>query len=199
MTETYVLAMRCPVYRRRDSVSGFRTELENLVGDVKGKGTSGNTARPKVPMRQSGADCPVVVVKRSNFRGAKGAGHPRRYQWVNRQREEPDGPDGRRQSLVGGTSRISREAYVRSCERLGVKFPGPTRRSRLCAPRLQLNFFGEVRERRPWAFQRDDRPEGDPFFVCLLLTWPTNSPENSRNSTGNILRISQGESVTRYS
>ena len=29
---------------------------------------------------------------------------------------------------MGGTSRISREAYVRFCERLGVKFPGPTRR-----------------------------------------------------------------------
>ena len=28
---------------------------------------------------------------------------------------------------MGGTSRISREAYVRFCERLGVKFPGPTR------------------------------------------------------------------------
>jgi hypothetical protein len=25
---------------------------------------------------------------------------------------------------MGGTSRISREAYVRFCERLGVKFPG---------------------------------------------------------------------------
>ena len=30
---------------------------------------------------------------------------------------------------MGGTSRISREAYVRFCERLGVKFPGATRRS----------------------------------------------------------------------
>ena len=29
---------------------------------------------------------------------------------------------------MGGTSRISREAYVRFCERLGVKSPGPTRR-----------------------------------------------------------------------
>lgn len=28
---------------------------------------------------------------------------------------------------MGGTSRISREAYVRFCERLGVRFPGPTR------------------------------------------------------------------------
>jgi len=30
---------------------------------------------------------------------------------------------------MGDTSRISREAYVRFCERLGVKFPGATRRS----------------------------------------------------------------------
>ena len=34
---TYLLAARCPVYRSRDSNSGFRTELENLVGDAKGK------------------------------------------------------------------------------------------------------------------------------------------------------------------
>jgi hypothetical protein len=33
--------MRCPVCRRRDSHSGFRTELENLADDAKGKGTSG--------------------------------------------------------------------------------------------------------------------------------------------------------------
>jgi hypothetical protein len=52
MEETYLLAMRCPVYKRRDSNLGFRTELENLAGDGKGKGTSGSTARPKVPMRQ---------------------------------------------------------------------------------------------------------------------------------------------------
>jgi hypothetical protein len=41
MAETYILAMRCPVYRRRESIPGFRTELENLTGDDKGKGTSG--------------------------------------------------------------------------------------------------------------------------------------------------------------
>jgi hypothetical protein len=35
--------------------------------------------------------------------------------------------NGRRQPSRDGTSRISREAYVRFCERLGVKFPGPTR------------------------------------------------------------------------
>jgi hypothetical protein len=33
--------------------------------------------RAKVRMRSSGADCPVLVMKRSNVRGTKGAGHPR--------------------------------------------------------------------------------------------------------------------------
>ena len=46
---------------------------------------------------------------------------------VNGQPEELDGPDGRRQPSKGGTSRVSREAQARICERLGVKFPGPTR------------------------------------------------------------------------
>jgi hypothetical protein len=38
-------------------------ELENLVCDDKGKGTSGRTVRPKIPMRDPGADCSVVVMK----------------------------------------------------------------------------------------------------------------------------------------
>jgi hypothetical protein len=38
--------------------------------------------------------------------------------------------NGRRQPSCDGTSRISREAYVRFCEGLGVKFPGPTRQTR---------------------------------------------------------------------
>src|ERR1700716_4356169 len=33
----------------------------------------------------------------------------------------------RRQPSCGGTSRMTRECQVRICERLGVKFPGPTR------------------------------------------------------------------------
>jgi hypothetical protein len=74
---TYLLAVRCPVYRGRDSSLGFRTELENLVCDGKGKGTSGSPVRPKVPTRKPGANCFVVARKRSNSRGAKGAGHPR--------------------------------------------------------------------------------------------------------------------------
>ena len=48
---------------------------------------------------------------------------------VNWQQEEPNDFNGRRQPSRSGTSRISREAYVRFCERLGVKLPGPTWRS----------------------------------------------------------------------
>ena len=35
--------------------------------------------------------------------------------------------NGRREPSRGGTSRMTRECQVRICERLGVKFPGPTR------------------------------------------------------------------------
>jgi len=38
---------------------------------------------------------------------------------VNWQQEEPADFDGRRQLSMGGTSRMSREAQVRICERLG--------------------------------------------------------------------------------
>src|ERR1700676_5232050 len=38
--------------------------------------------------------------------------------------------NGRRQPSFDGTSRMMREYQVRICERLGVKFPGPTRQSR---------------------------------------------------------------------
>src|ERR1700736_5844678 len=79
---TYLLSMRWPVYRRRDSHSGFRMELENLAGDAKGKGTSGSPTRPKVPKRRPGAHCFIVARKRRNSRGAKGAGHLGR-DWVN--------------------------------------------------------------------------------------------------------------------
>ncbi len=127
MEDTYLLFMRCPVYRRHDSHSGFRMELENLDGDAKGKGTSGDPTRLKVPMHRSGAHCLVVARKRGNARGAKGAGHPRQ-----------DGVNGQPEELLvlaeagrlprGGTSRMNREIHVRICGGLGVQFPGPTRR-----------------------------------------------------------------------
>jgi hypothetical protein len=37
--------------------------------------------------------------------------------------------NGRRQPSRGGTSRMTRECQVRICERLGVKFPEPTRQT----------------------------------------------------------------------
>jgi hypothetical protein len=61
MAETYLLAVRCPVYRRLDTHLGSCMELENLVDAAKGKGASGPTARPEVLMRRPGADCSVVV------------------------------------------------------------------------------------------------------------------------------------------
>ena len=105
--ETHLLITRCPVLRGRESNPGFRMELENLFGGAKGKGASGRSARPKVPIRRAGADCPVVVKKRGNARGAKGTGHSRLDQMVNWQQEEPTGLGGGRQLSMDGTSRVS--------------------------------------------------------------------------------------------
>src|SRR5215831_6109163 len=102
MEETCLLSMRCPVYRRRDSNPGSCSELETLVGDAKGKGASGETMRPKVPMRCPGADCSIVALNRGNARGAKGAGHPRWDPfWVNGQPEELTGLDGKAAAFDG--------------------------------------------------------------------------------------------------
>lgn len=120
MAVTYLLAIRCPVYRQRDFHLGFDTERENLTGGAKGKGTSGSPARPKVPRRQSGAR--VTPVER------RGQAIRVLITLVNWQQEEPNGSDGERQLLLNGTSRVNREVYARFCERLGVKLPGPTRR-----------------------------------------------------------------------
>jgi len=40
---------------------------------------------------------------------------------------QPDGLGGRRRSSTGGTSRVTGDGQARICERLGAKFPGPTR------------------------------------------------------------------------
>jgi hypothetical protein len=77
MVETCLLTMWCPVYRWHDSDLGSGTELENLVCDGKGKGTSGRTVRPKVLKRKPGSDYSIVVMKQGNASGAKGVAHPR--------------------------------------------------------------------------------------------------------------------------
>src|SRR5271169_6473978 len=76
------------------------------------KAQAAPTARLKVPMRRRGADCLVVVMKRGNARGAKGAGH-RRWAWANW--VIPGGArsfSGRRQPSCGDTSRMNREVQV---------------------------------------------------------------------------------------
>src|ERR1700682_3708113 len=96
------------------------------------KAQAAPTARPKVLMRRRGADCPVVVLKRGNARGAKGGRPPT----LGASQLATGGApilDGRRQPSRGGTSRMTRECQVRICERLGVKFPGPTRPKRRLA------------------------------------------------------------------
>jgi hypothetical protein len=100
MAETWLLAMRCPGYRWRDSNFGSGMELENLSGGDKGKGTSGSPARPKVLICRAGADCPVVAEKWGNARGAKGAGHSRH--------------DRLGQLATGGTERLWRRAAALS-------------------------------------------------------------------------------------
>jgi hypothetical protein len=47
---------------------------------------------------------------------------------ANWQQEEPTECGRGRQLSMDGTSRVNREIYARFCERLGVKFPVPTRR-----------------------------------------------------------------------
>ena len=52
---------------------------------------------------------------------------------------------------MGDTSRVSREAQARICERLGVKFPGPTR------PFRPWSLTGSGREQQS-VFPLDQRP-----------------------------------------
>src|ERR1700757_1883206 len=92
------------------------------------KAQAATTARLKVPMRRLGADCFVVVMKRGNARGSPfGSG-----QLVLGPTDTRRNPmfNGRRQPSCDGTSRMTRECQVRICERLGGKFPEPTRHSR---------------------------------------------------------------------
>jgi hypothetical protein len=79
------------------------------------------------PARKRATSDPTVM-KRSNVRGAKRAGHSRRTMLVNWQQEEPtDRRDDGRQLLMIDKSRVSREAQARFRDGLGVKLPGATR------------------------------------------------------------------------
>jgi hypothetical protein len=58
---------------------------------------------------------------------------------------------GRRQPSCDDTSRMNREVHVRICERLGVKFPGPTRQLRTF--RLPLPIMVNLKTARAVAFR----------------------------------------------
>lgn len=145
---TYLPITRCPVFRRRDSDLGFRMELENLVCNGKGKGTSGRTTRPKVPMGKPGADCAVVPMKRHNGRGGKGAGHPRCDRFGELATGGTGGDSGRRQPSMGGTSRVIGDGHARFCEGLGVRFPGATRLREAQGRRREAGSEGSVEQTR---------------------------------------------------
>src|ERR1700722_2398434 len=68
-------------------IRAFARNLRTWPTMPREKAQAAETARPKVPMRRSGADCSVVVMRRGNARGAKGAGHRRRER-ANWQQDE---------------------------------------------------------------------------------------------------------------
>src|ERR1700731_3579435 len=55
--------------------------------------------------------------------------------------------NGRRQPSCGGTSRMTRECQVRICERLGGKFPGPTRPQETVSPAAEGPLTEALRTR----------------------------------------------------
>ena len=70
--------------------------------------------------------------------------------------------NGRRQPSYGGTSRMTRECQVRICERLGVKFPGPTRP--IVSPR------GDDLHQRIGSVGRSPEEQA----LCLSIPWVVN-------------------------
>src|SRR4249919_1522440 len=120
---------RHPACRRREAQPGSCTERENLTGDAKGKGASGSNREAEstdAPARggllRSSEEAGVMPVERRERAIAISLGS------IDNGRSPMF--NGRRQPSRGGTSRMTRECQVRICERLGVKFPGPTRQIR---------------------------------------------------------------------
>ena len=68
--------------------------------------------------------------------------------------------NGGRQPSCGGTSRMNREVHVRICERLGVKFPGATRRQRATAVPTATPSFAPSKRQKPGESLRSPRWAG---------------------------------------
>jgi hypothetical protein len=145
-------------------------ERENLHGDAKGKGPSGANREVEstdVPARsgllRSSDEAGVMPVERrerviaiDQVNCGRVTGRRKRLM-IN----------GRRQSSCDGTSRMNREIHVRICEKLGVKFPGPTRHSlpmRLVPRLARCPEYPESRHEAPaqyltrWAKRWGNRP-----------------------------------------
>src|SRR5258707_5725992 len=120
---------RHPACRRREAQPGSCTERENLSGDAKGKGTSGsnceaeNTDAPeRGGLPRSSDEASVMLVQRRGQAIAICSGQPVSDQPTT---------GGTRCRMEGGSLHaVARACQVRICERLGVKFPGPTRHLR---------------------------------------------------------------------
>jgi hypothetical protein len=127
--DVLILPERHPAYRRREAQLGSCTERENLAGDAKGKGASGDNRKAESTDAPERGGLP-----RSSDEGSV-MGLERRGRVIAVElgptgfagRSPPF--SGRRQPSCGGTSRMMREYHVRFCERLGVKFLGPTRQA----------------------------------------------------------------------
>src|SRR5262245_1385 len=124
--DVLILTERHPACRRREARPGSGTERENLAGDGKGKGASGSNREAESTDAPERGGLP-----RSSDEGSV-MGLERRGRVIAVDLGQPvpgKSPsfNGRRRPSCGDTSRMSRETQVRTCERLGVKFPGPTR------------------------------------------------------------------------
>ena len=88
---------------------------------------------------------------------------------------------GRRQLSCDGTSRMTRECHVRICERLGVRFPGPTRQKppfQLRPSKSGLSPKADVRGAEQSGFHRAavlPPPNGSQWVRAPSLLANTNS------------------------
>jgi len=108
-------------------------ERENLAGDDKGKGASSynreaesTDAPERGGLPRSSDEGPVMGLERRGQAIVADLGQRVRQGHARRSLSF----SGSRQASCDGTSRMNREVQVRICERLGVKFPGPTRHKR---------------------------------------------------------------------
>src|SRR6266849_1766830 len=121
------LPKRHPACRRREAQPGSCMERENLDGDAKGKGASGQNREAEstdAPARggllRSGDEAGVMPVERREQAIAILSGQLLSVPTANGRNSMHN---GRRQPSCGGTSRMMREYQVRICERLGGEIP----------------------------------------------------------------------------